>query len=82
MIDGRMFWVRCCCDSVGDVLDLRAVRVERARAAVEDARRPRDDLAVERLCSDCFSAANFEMFTEEIDQSTMKSARSSVIMSA
>ena len=32
--------------------------------------------------SDCFSAANFEMFTDEIDQRTMKSARSKVIMSA
>ena len=37
----------------------------------------------ENACaSDCFSAANFEMFTDEIDQSTMNSARSSVIMSA
>ncbi len=33
-------------------------------------------------CSDAFRAANFEMFTDEIDQRTMKSASSSVIMSA
>ena len=32
--------------------------------------------------SEAFRAENFEMFTDEIDQRTMNSARSSVIMSA
>ncbi len=33
-------------------------------------------------CSDCCSVTYFEMFTEEIENSTMNSAISSVIMSA
>ncbi len=34
------------------------------------------------FCSECCSSWNLEMFTDEIDHSTMNSAISSVIMSA